>query len=138
MQDEDELLVEALGALVGGGPGRRGTEFAAKRLKKNVYEIDLRLPLAIEDAVERVYHVLAAVGRLVDTTQPEPTANQPRIRVITGGGAGGLNPVLVTAVLTRTEEKATSVLLRAAAKEGLIKQRAGEKTAKRIAGLLAE
>jgi hypothetical protein len=34
--------------------------------------------------------------------------------------------------------KRHSVLLRAAAKEGLIKQRAGEKTAKRIAGLLAE
>jgi hypothetical protein len=58
--------------------------------------------------------------------------------VITGDGVGGLNPVLVTAVLTRAEATVTNVLLRAAAKEGLIKQRAGEKTAKRIAGLLAE
>jgi hypothetical protein len=137
MQDEDELLVEALGAL-GGGLGRGGAQFAARRLKKNVHEIDLRLPLAIGDAVERVYHVLAAVGDLVDPGQPDPAASQPTIRVITGGGAGGLNPVLVTAVLRRTEADVTSVLLRAAAKEGLIKQRAGEKTAKRIAGLLAE
>jgi hypothetical protein len=137
MQDEDELLVKALGAL-GGGRGRLGTEFTARRLKKNVHEIDLRLPLAIEDAVERVHHVLAAVGREVDPVQPEPSASRRTIRVITGGGVGGLNPVLVTAVLTRAEPKVTSVLLRAAAKEGLIKQRAGEKTAKRIAGLLAE
>jgi len=137
MQDEDELLVEALGA-VAGGSGRRGAEFVAKRLKKNVHEIDLRLPLAIEDAVERVRHVLAAVGRQVDPVQTEPCTNRRTIRVITGGGTGGLNPVLVTAVLTRAEAKVTSVLLRAAAKEGLIKQRAGEKTAKRIAELLAE
>jgi hypothetical protein len=133
VQDEDELLVEALGAL-----GGRGAEFAARRLKKNVHEVDLPLPLAIEDAVERVYHVLAGVGSLVDTAQPEPTANRPTVRVITGGGAWGLNPVVVTAVLTRTEAKVTSVLLRAAVKEGLIKQRAGEKTAKRIAGLLTD
>lgn len=137
MQDEDELLAEALGA-AGGGLGRRGTEFAAKRLKKNVHEIDLRLPLAFEGAVERVHDVLAAMGRQVDPVPPEPSTNRRTIRVITGGGAGGMNPVLVTAVLTRAEAGATSVLLRAAAKEGLIKQRAGEKAAKRIAGLLAE
>lgn len=138
MQDEDELLVEALGAVGGRRRGRRGAEFAARRLKKNVCEISLTLPLAIEDAVERVYDVLAPEGRLSGAAQPEPTASQPTIRVITGGGSWGLNPVLVTVVLTRTEEKVTSVLLRAAAKEGLIKQRAGEKTARRVAGLLSE
>jgi len=39
MQDEDELLLEALGARGGGG-----ARFAAKRLKKDVHEIELRLP----------------------------------------------------------------------------------------------
>ncbi|WP_369241871.1 hypothetical protein AB5J56_43730 [Streptomyces sp. R21] len=137
MQDEDGLLVEALGALAG-GLGRRGAEFTAKRLKKNVHEIDLRLPLAFEDAVERTHDVLTALGRQVDPLEPQPSADRRTIRVIAAGGAGGLNPVVVTAVLTRAEAAATGVLLRAAAKEGLIKQRAGEKTAQRVAMLLAE
>ncbi|MEU4886541.1 MULTISPECIES: hypothetical protein [Streptomyces] len=49
-----------------------------------------------------------------------------------------MNPVVVTALVTRGGEHTSAVRLRAAAKEGLIKQRAGEKTAVRLAALLSE
>ncbi|MGW1505906.1 hypothetical protein ACWCQW_46855 [Streptomyces mirabilis] len=48
-----------------------------------------------------------------------------------------MNPVLITVSLTSDGPEHTAVSVRGAAKEGLIKQRAGEKTAKRITELLA-
>ncbi|WP_307806549.1 hypothetical protein [Streptomyces sp. FH025] len=135
MQDEDELLVEALRAI-----GGSGAAFTAKLLKKNVHEIDLSLPLAFEDAVLHMYRVLVTVGHQVDRQPlPKPSESRHTIRVMAGGrGVIPSNPVLVTATLTRTDPQSTAVLLRAAAKEGLIKQRSGEKTAERIAALLAQ
>ncbi|CAL9661066.1 hypothetical protein SUDANB105_07013 [Streptomyces sp. enrichment culture] len=54
------------------------------------------------------------------------------------GGAGGMNPVVVTARVLKVDEGSSEVWLRAAAKEGLIRQRAGEKTAVRLAALLSK
>jgi hypothetical protein len=50
---------------------------------------------------------------------------------------GGMNPVVVTALVTREGVGLSKIRLRAAAKEGLIKQRAGEKTAARLATSLS-
>jgi hypothetical protein len=49
-----------------------------------------------------------------------------------------MNPVLITVGLTADRPESTSIRVRGAAKEGLIKQRAGEKTAKRVVGLLTQ
>ncbi|QMU75096.1 hypothetical protein GXW83_04310 [Streptacidiphilus sp. PB12-B1b] len=138
MLSEDEILVEAIGSL-SGGLGRHGAQFAAKRLKKNVHEIELQLPSALRGAVAQVYRVLLTAGSPVaEPVDPDPDADPRTIRFLVGAGMGGLNPVLVTAVLRSTGAQTTGLLLRAAAKEGLIKQRAGEKTAVRIAALLAQ
>ncbi|MDI5908124.1 MULTISPECIES: hypothetical protein [Streptomyces] len=136
---EDEILADELAALgaVGGGSGRL-TRLVAKLMKKNVHEIDLDMPLPFEGAVERVVEVLGRAGRAVGPTRVEPDTNQETIRVVTGGGAGGLNPVVVTAVVTRGGTGNSKVRLRAAAKEGLVKQRAGEKTAALLAASLGE
>lgn len=66
----------------------------------------------------------------------EDGADQEMLRVVLGGGFGGLNPVVVTVLVTKGAEDSSPVRLRAAAKEGLVKQRAGEKTATRLAALL--
>lgn len=47
-----------------------------------------------------------------------------------------MNPVVVTALVTTGGASDSQVRLRAAAKEGLIRQRAGELTAARLAALL--
>ncbi|MEU9574809.1 hypothetical protein AB0D62_34105 [Streptomyces massasporeus] len=137
-QSEDRILVEELAALgaTSGGSGRL-TGLVARLLKKNVHEIDLVIPLPFDDAARHVVTVLEGVGRRGRPTHVEPGGDQEMIRVVTGGGAGGLNPVVVTALMIRGTGNRTAVKLRAAAKEGLIKQRAGEKTATRIAELLS-
>jgi hypothetical protein len=48
-----------------------------------------------------------------------------------------MNPVLVTVRLSHASSERTAVVVRGAAKEVLVKQRAGERTAKALAQLLA-
>lgn len=139
IDDEDQILTAALGALgaSGSGPGgRRGAMFAAKRLKKNVYETDLALAMSVEAATKHAEGILAQVGRMLEAPGTH-LAGARVLRAMVGGGLGNMNPVLITVGLTGDGPERTAVSVRGAAKEGLIKQRAGEKTAKRIAELLA-
>ncbi|MGK5698156.1 hypothetical protein ACSNOJ_35635 [Streptomyces sp. URMC 128] len=138
-ENEDEILAAELAALgaASGGSGRM-TRLVAKALRKNVHEIDLVMPLPFDDAVKRVAEVLGRAGRTGGSTQVEHGVDREMFRVVAGGGFGGLNPVVVTALVTRSGVGSTEVRLRAAAKEGLIKQRAGEKTAARLAASLSE
>ncbi|WP_371673873.1 hypothetical protein OG985_43065 [Streptomyces sp. NBC_00289] len=137
-RSEDDILADELGALaaVSGGSGRL-TRLVAKRMRKNVHEIDLVIPLPFDEAVKHVVTMLERAGRAVGPVPTEPGRDQETIRVVAGCGVGGLNPVVVTALVTKGGEHASQVRLRAAAKEGLIKQRAGEKTAVRVAALLS-
>ncbi|WP_282701421.1 hypothetical protein [Streptomyces sp. CC219B] len=137
-RSEDRILAEelaALGALTGGSGRLVG--MVAKLMSKNVREIDLLVPLPFEEAVERVAHVLGEAGQAVDCVPVGPATEERTIRVVASGGVGGLNPVVVTARVLRAEENSTEVWLRAAAKEGLIRQRAGDKTAVRVAEMLS-
>ncbi|MGA5638151.1 hypothetical protein [Streptomyces sp. CS081A] len=136
-QDEDRILAEELAALgaVGGGSGRL-VRAVARLMRKNVHEIGLLAPLPFDEAVKRVSDVLGKTGRAVGTAPTGSGENEATIRVVTGGGAGGLNPVVVTARVLKTDGAGSEIRLRAAAKEGLIRQRAGEKTAVRLAARL--
>ncbi|MFF7723645.1 hypothetical protein ACFZDB_30415 [Streptomyces luteogriseus] len=138
-RSEDQILVEELAALgaVSGGSGRL-TGLVARLLRKNAHEIELVIPLPFDEAVQRVVTVLAGAGRPGRALQVDSGRDQEMIRVVAGGGVGGLNPVVVTALMRRGTEAGTAVKLRAAAKEGLVKQRAGEKTAARLAALLSQ
>ncbi|GAA3367136.1 hypothetical protein GCM10020367_68670 [Streptomyces sannanensis] len=138
-QNEDQILAEELAALaaVGGGSGRL-IGLVAKLMRKNVHEVDLVIPLPFDDAVKRVVRVLEGAGRPVGPTHVEPGRDQEMIRVVASGGARGMNPVVVTALVTKGTENSSKVRLRAAAKEGFVKQRAGEKTAARLAALLSK
>ncbi|MGW1549337.1 hypothetical protein [Streptomyces sp. NPDC002346] len=139
--DEDQILADALGAAGasgGGAGGRRGAAFAAKRLKKNVHEIDVTLAVSLGIAVDHVTGVLARAGHLLEAEGARPTDAEQVIRAIVGGGFGNMNPVLITVGLTDGGPECTVASVRGVAKEGLIKQRAGEKTAKRIVALLGQ
>ncbi|MFI7345860.1 hypothetical protein ACIBSR_06260 [Streptomyces sp. NPDC049936] len=136
-QSEDQILAEELAALgaVGGGSGRL-VRVMAKLMRKNVHEVDLLFPLPFDDAVKCVSDVLGKAGRAAETV-PLGSDEEETIRVVAGGGAGGLNPVVVTARVLKADGHTSEVWLRAAAKEGLIRQRAGEKTAVRLAAQLS-
>ncbi|WP_051806985.1 hypothetical protein [Streptomyces sp. NRRL F-2664] len=138
--DEDLILREALGALgaVGGGPGGRlGAKFAAGRLKKNVHEVELTLEgVPPAEAAARTTDLLLRLGTPVRTRATDSPETVRVVRALVGGGFAQMNPVLVTVTLTDTGAGATTARVRGAAKEGLIKQRAGEKTAHQVATLL--
>ncbi|MEU9993030.1 hypothetical protein AB0E10_40970 [Streptomyces sp. NPDC048045] len=131
-QSEDKLLAEALGRINPGG------KLASPFLKNDIGEFDRELPLDFEHALERVRAVLTELPRGANPELVEAGTGRVTLRVLTGGGALKMNPVVVTVEVTRSGERTTTLHVRAIAKEGLIKQRAGQKTAERIAALLNE
>ncbi len=132
-QSEDRILAEELAALAAtGGVSGHLVRVVARLMRKNVHEVDLLVPLPFDEAVKRVSDVLGKTGHVVEAP-PVRLGEDETVRVVVGGGAGGLNPVVVTARVLKVDGDNSQVRLRAAAKEGLIRQRAGEKTAVRLA-----
>lgn len=93
--------------------------------------------MPLDAAAAHALAVLAQAGRLLEAEDARSTGARAA-RALVGGGLGNMNPVLITVSLTEVGPERSTVSVRGAAKEGLIKQRAGEKTAKRIAELLAQ
>lgn len=135
--DEDELLIRAVGNVGGrvSPAGRRGAERGARRLRKDVFEVDLVVSMPPQAAADRAAEVISEQGSLVDL---EGTSADRATQVvgIVGSGVANLNPAVVT-VTIRASAQGSRLVIRGAAKEGLIKQRAGEKAAKRIAAAMA-
>jgi hypothetical protein len=134
--DEDDVLATALGAqaaVIGArqGPVRAGT----RRLKKNVLEIDLALAMPPDAAADRTRQVLRQLGRELDIRDDGETADSQVVGML-GAGFFHLNPAMVT-VTIRAADDGSKLVVPGAAKECLIKQRAGEEAAKRVAEALA-
>ncbi|MEU6218799.1 hypothetical protein ABZ845_14950 [Streptomyces sp. NPDC047022] len=129
-QPEDNLLAEALGSIHQGG------KFASRFLKNDIAEFDRELPLGFDLALERARTVLTRLAGGVNPELVEADTDRVTFRVLTGGGYLDMNPVVVTVDATRGGERTTTLHVRAIAKEGLVKQRAGRKTAERVAALL--
>ena len=107
----------------------------ARRLNKNVHELDLMAAAPPDEIAERVASLLGSLGRIVD--QQNSGAGEMVVRGVFGAGAMNLNPALVTVTMSAGADGSTAVHIRGAAKEGVIKQRAGQKAAERIAEQLA-
>jgi hypothetical protein len=129
---EQQLLVEALGAL-----GGRGASAVARRLRCDIFEGSVSVPLSLERARELVWKILADCGRLIDSDASAAGDEAGRVQAIVGAGHWNLNPAVVTVVLGGGGPALTEVRVRGVAKEGLLKQRAGEGAARRILELLA-
>jgi hypothetical protein len=123
--DEDALLTRAVASF---GPGAAA---AAGHLRKNVGEIKLTVPLPPDQAAARARQVIADLGALQQPGTPDD-AGAIRVVGIIGAGALKMNPAVVTVVISPADH-ASAVVVRGAAREGLIKQRAGEDAARRTA-----
>jgi hypothetical protein len=152
MDDEDEILVAELGKLGATGGrkgaaladllglpsseasakgGARGAKRAGRRLSKNIHEIEITLAAPCDEVFIRVVSLLESLGRIVAQTGPED--GKAIVRGVLGAGTMNRNPAVVTVTMSATDRNSTAVRIRGAAKEGLIKQHAGEKAAKRLA-----
>jgi hypothetical protein len=100
-----------------------------------VFEVELVVSMSPHAAADRAEEVLSEQGSVVDL---EGTGGDPGTQVagIVGSGIGNLNPAVVT-VTIRASAEGSRLVIRGVAKERLIKQRAGEKAAKRIAAAMA-
>jgi hypothetical protein len=93
--DEDELLVRALGDVGGlvGPPARRGAEIGARRLRKDVLELDLVVSESPQDAVDRAMLVISRCGRVLDSGGSGDDSGIQAIGIM-GSGVANLNPAV--------------------------------------------
>jgi hypothetical protein len=118
------------------GPhARRGAEIGARRLRKDVLEIDLVVSMSPRQAAGRARQVIGQYGRVLNSEDPVDDSGVQVIGIM-GSGAASLNPAVVT-VTIRASEWGSRLVIRGEAKEGLIKQRAGAKAAKLAADAIA-
>jgi hypothetical protein len=122
--DEDELLAGALGVA------------ASRHLRKSVLEIGLALAIPPAAAAERTRHVLGELGRELDVRDEAETADSQVVGIV-AAGVGNLNPAVVSVTIRAADDGGSKLVVRGAAKEGLIRQRAGEAAARRVAEALA-
>jgi hypothetical protein len=126
MDDEDEILAAELGKL-----GGRGAAATGRRLRKDAHEIEMTMAEPPDDVLIRVVSLIASGGQVVAQTGPDD--GKAIVRGIVGAGAMNLNPAVITVTISAASAGGTTVHIRGAAKEGLIKQRAGQKAAERLA-----
>lgn len=120
--DADALLARELGRL-----GGHGARWVSRFLPTNIGEDALRCPCSPDVARRVLESVLSQLGEI----EPEPLGGPDSISAVVGSGYGGLNPALVTASVDE-KDSGCEILIRAVAKEGLIKQRGGEQAAAQV------
>jgi hypothetical protein len=118
------------GRLGGRRGGERGATYAAHRLREDRCELSIELDMAPEDVLRLAADVLAHEGSLLDDELP--ALEHIEVWGLVGVGAGGLNPAVVRVAAIPAGEGGSTVIVRGAAKEGLIKQRGGQKAAARV------
>ena len=124
MLTEDAILARELGRL-----GGIGAKFVARFLATNVGEREVTV-LAPATEVRAAVH--STFGPNVEDELPTG-----EIRVRVGAGRMNLNPALLTFAVQPAPQNRTTVRVRGAAKEGWVKQRAGEEAADRAAEWLS-
>lgn len=142
---EDEILARELGKL--GAVGRAGgssrgsaleggpiAALAASRLPDNTVELDLEINAPPSDVLRTAFSILSQQGKITEGVGP--TSDWPTVYAVVGSGFLNLYPAWVRVEIVPVSESSTKVSVRGTATEGLIKQQAGEKAAKRIAALL--
>jgi hypothetical protein len=123
-REEVELMVDGLGQI--GGSGAR---FMARLLPTNVHEVSAIVDADPQAVCKQAVNLVTKDGDLVAQRQPSPGVLE--VRGLIGAGTARLNPTVVTVRVAGHHQGGSRVQVRAVAKEGLVKQHAGEKTATR-------
>ncbi len=110
--------------------------WAARKLPNDAYQLQFRVKASPEDVLRAASTVLQEKGRIEESSDSSPEVAS--LSGVVGSGFLGLNPALVTVQVLPTAEQQTDVIVAGVAKEGLIKQRGGEKAAKAVADRLRQ
>lgn len=101
---------------------------------KDVHELDVTIGKPCDETFAQAIRVIGALGTVIG--EAAPTDGVAMIRGVIGAGSINLNPTVVTVTMNADGKDQTAVHIRGAAKEGLIKQHAGQKAAERLAAHL--
>ena len=116
--------------------GAEAVSWVAKRLPNDAFQVRLQTQVDPESVLKAASAVLREEGRIEEDVETSP--DTASISGIIGSGFLGLNPALVTVHVIPGDEDVVDVIVAGIAKEGLIKQRGGEKAAKAIADRLTQ
>lgn len=122
MEDTDRILEEELGK-VGGEFGGLGARWAAHRMPNNAFRASIELEISTDQALAEFSDLAGALGRVI---QRESTDAGARLTAVIGAGFWNLNPAVVDVQIAPVGPHSCRVVITGTAKEGLIKQRAGE------------
>lgn len=131
IQKKDSILSREIGKL-----GGFGARLVAGLLPKNVFELTIETHSPPETALEKAFTILNTEGKVIEDRRNAP--NKPALCAVMGAGIGNLNPALVEIYIMSNTDNITKLLIVGTAKEGLIKQYAGEKAARKIADQLTQ
>lgn len=137
--DDNKALNDEFGKFMGrfglSRSGQAGAWLAAKFLPNNSFQLFLDIAADSTSVLNIVMDILTASGELINKQELSETSE---VRAIVGSGAWNMNPALVKVQVNQISPNQTHVTISGIAKEGLIKQRAGEKAVRRLAQQLVE
>ncbi|MBN1588506.1 MAG: hypothetical protein JW888_03235 [Pirellulales bacterium] len=108
----------------------------ARKLPNDMFQVELELAESADRVLRVACDVLDEVGRIRDDVVASDAA--PTVAAVVGSGFLNLNPAVVTVEVAPLAADRARVTVTGTAKEGLIKQHAGEKAARRIADKLRQ
>ena len=111
--------------------GSAAVGWVAKKLPDDAFQLTLQTPVDPAVALRTAHAVLEEKGRLCDDLNVPPDV--ATVAAVVGSGFLGLNPAVVTVQVIPCGAGSTELVVTGTAKEGLIKQHAGEKAARAIA-----
>jgi hypothetical protein len=133
-QTPDEILAREVGKLAAraskGEAGGGVVRWVARKLPTDAFSVVMHFDARAVDVLRAAADLLRSEGRIQDPGMP---SDAPAVAAVIGSGFLGLNPALVTVEVIPEAENRVTVNVSGVAKEGLIKQHAGEKAARRIA-----
>ncbi len=105
--------------------------WVAKKLPNDAFQLTLQTPADPAAALRTAHAILEEKGRLCDDLNVLPDV--ATVAAVVGSGFLGLNPAVVTVQVIPRDDGSTELVVTGTAKEGLIKQHAGEKAARDVA-----
>lgn len=138
-QIDNETLNREFGKFMGKfgvrSSGQLGASLAAKFLPNNTSHISIDVANDPTSILNAVTDILTIEGEILDT---QNTSEIFEVKAMIGAGYLNMNPALIIVQIHQVPSKQTHIVISGIAKEGLIKQRAGERAVRFIAQRLTE
>lgn len=129
-----KILASRLGRLA--RPGSLGPWLVSRFLADNIGHAAFRVAQPPEAVRKKIQSLMESRGELLDPQEAQ--AAPDALVAVVGAGQMALNPTVVTVLVKGGEDGSSDVNVHAVAKEGWVKQRAGEEVARWIQAQLTE